>query len=87
MDTEKHKDEKLYAMLISEENKFKRGFPNCPRLVDTVDIPKLARSLQIEQVNKIFWQRGFKVIFKLGNYNVSHMTRAIQVSTLYCSIT
>ena len=66
------------AMLISEERQFKRGSPNCPRLIDTVNIPQLAKQLRTEHVEKIFQKRGYEVIFMLGDDSISHMTRAIQ---------
>lgn len=66
------------VMLISEASTFNRGFPNCPRLITTVDIQRLAKHLRIEPVNKVYHKNGFEVIFVLSDDNVSYMTRAIQ---------
>lgn len=64
--------------LSLEENEAKKGFPKCPRLIDSIDIKKLAKYLRHEPVKKLKRKKGFEAIFILANDNVSYITRAIQ---------
>ena len=75
---EKASRERIYALLQKERTAAAVGFPECPRVINSTDLPVLVQRLHVETVMRKTDNSDFKIIFILPDDKLADITRAVQ---------
>ena len=75
---EKASRERISELLQKERTAAAVGFPECPRVVNSTDLPALVRRLYVEAVMKKKDNPNFEIVFTLLNDELADITRAVQ---------
>jgi hypothetical protein len=68
----------IIEMLRLESVAAQVNYPTCPRVINSVNLPALAKRLYVERVEKQVGDPEFEVIFILPNDELADITRAVQ---------
>ena len=75
---EKASRERISMLLQREGTAAAVGFPECPRVINSTDLPALVKRLHVVTVTKKTDNPDFQIIFVLPNDELADITRAVQ---------